>query len=187
MPMDLKQTRRHLMRDVVCTINEGMKHVRAEDPGFAKTASEQDCWGDGKWKMASFMDKKSREYLYDVIYHHEEDWRKPMIIFNLSPETRFVDIALIPTYLQRYQAMTLIGGDTKDYYNTALKRRGIQTPWKRVKQCWRCNAPNSESVPLRVCKGCRTARFCSRKCQKAAWKAMHRSICLNIAGRFQYC
>lgn len=45
-------------------------------------------------------------------------------------------------------------------------------------------APGAPSpLPHRVCDECRSVRYCSRKCQVAAWRQGHRSVCVAGTGR----
>jgi hypothetical protein len=47
---------------------------------------------------------------------------------------------------------------------------------KRV--CVNCDR-ESEGGKFQVCMGCKSARYCSRACQIAHWKAFHRHVCVS--------
>ena len=42
--------------------------------------------------------------------------------------------------------------------------------------CTNCELPSELGLPLRLCSGCRVARYCSPECQAAAW-AGHKRVC----------
>jgi len=42
--------------------------------------------------------------------------------------------------------------------------------------CTKCGISN-ENCCLRLCSQCKQVRYCSRDCQKADWKTVHRSMC----------
>ncbi|KIY94383.1 hypothetical protein MNEG_13578 [Monoraphidium neglectum] len=47
--------------------------------------------------------------------------------------------------------------------------------------CGACGKTAADGARLRLCSGCRAARFCSDACYKAAWKAGHRQECKAAA------
>jgi hypothetical protein len=57
-----------------------------------------------------------------------------------------------------------------------LRKRRIRykKKYKRIRQCNHCG--DSCLGGMKMCKGCRKAHFCNKKCQKAGWKA-HRAEC----------
>lgn len=138
-----------------------------------------------EWKVAMLVDKQFEEKLYFVVYH-ETDSAKPLALYNPWEQAQYIGIVAEPPFIQPGAMMTLCESQ-KHLYDSELKRRGIRTPWKRNKRCWKCNVRNSECLLLRVCEGCHVARFCSRHCQKADWKHEHRFVCKEIAYRHQDC
>ncbi len=48
--------------------------------------------------------------------------------------------------------------------------------------CDNCDAPNTEEQPLKPCARCLFRAYCSKKCQKAAWRAHHKEFCTVEAG-----
>jgi hypothetical protein len=46
--------------------------------------------------------------------------------------------------------------------------------------CVNCDR-TSEGGKFRVCMGCKSARYCSRACQIAHWKAGHRDVCRSLS------
>ena len=42
--------------------------------------------------------------------------------------------------------------------------------------CTNCELPSELELPLKLCSGCRVARYCSPECQAAAW-AGHKRVC----------
>jgi hypothetical protein len=46
--------------------------------------------------------------------------------------------------------------------------------------CAQCGARGSSECPLRLCGGCRGARYCGGACQAAAWPG-HFSECAGLA------
>ena len=138
-----------------------------------------------KWKLACFVDMKRKVQLYLVVFH-AVDSTKPIALINTGKERHLIDIGYTTLSLNAGDFQTLMGA-AKDCFDDGLKRQGIRTPWKRIKRCWLCDAKKSKTVFLRVCKGCRVARYCSRHCQKAAWNTDHRLQCFEIAFRRQFC
>ena len=54
----------------------------------------------------------------------------------------------------------------------------------RFASCSACGAPapsGADARPLPVCSGCRGAAYCSKDCQRAAWKAGHKDECKRLA------
>eukprot|EP01084_Bolivina_argentea_P061260 111957_1 len=47
------------------------------------------------------------------------------------------------------------------------------------RKCDECKAINSDLVELRLCKKCQAVYYCSKRCQKTAWKLKHRYYCFN--------
>ena len=43
--------------------------------------------------------------------------------------------------------------------------------------CISCN--KIIAIQARVCKGCRSAYYCSKKCQKIDWRVRHKNICVS--------
>jgi hypothetical protein len=43
--------------------------------------------------------------------------------------------------------------------------------------CAVCGKTVADGVRLRLCRGCRAARFCSDACYKAGWRGGHRQEC----------
>ena len=50
------------------------------------------------------------------------------------------------------------------------------------KYCWNCCVLTEAGVEvkLRYCKGCKTARYCSRVCQKKDWAEEHKTQCKKL-------
>jgi MYND finger len=44
--------------------------------------------------------------------------------------------------------------------------------------CTRCSRPESSSLPLKTCSGCRSALYCSTECQRSDWSE-HKKACLG--------
>ena len=52
--------------------------------------------------------------------------------------------------------------------------------------CTNCELPSELELPLKLCSGCRVARYCSPECQAAAWaghKRMCRVLCAEGRGK----
>eukprot|EP01084_Bolivina_argentea_P121312 214964_1 len=44
----------------------------------------------------------------------------------------------------------------------------------------RCNTCNRMDIRLKVCKRCKLAYYCNRKCQKRSWNTQHRYYCMSL-------
>jgi hypothetical protein len=90
---------------------------------------------------------------------------------------------------------TLVRGDWRPYSTFEhLSRRPPASTWTRTVEAidygmsGRCNVPQCprtilESGPFGRCGGCRRAFYCSRRCQRTAWRhpvAPHREVCEAI-------
>ncbi|KZT66123.1 hypothetical protein DAEQUDRAFT_758924 [Daedalea quercina L-15889] len=51
-----------------------------------------------------------------------------------------------------------------------------ETISRRARQCQYCTQREEDGVAMRKCGGCKVDRYCSKKCQKAAWP-VHKKIC----------
>jgi hypothetical protein len=47
-------------------------------------------------------------------------------------------------------------------------------------RCNYCGLAESDSTPLKYCKGCLGWVYCSKRCQRAHWKSGHREECLEF-------
>ncbi len=59
-------------------------------------------------------------------------------------------------------------------------RSASEPPLTSVPQPRRCrnlSGATEAGLRLQLCSGCNTARYCSEACQKAAWRAGHKSAC----------
>ena len=55
--------------------------------------------------------------------------------------------------------------------------RDIEKKTKRL--CFHCG---KNGVKIRQCSRCRTVNYCSKQCQKAAWKSGHKEACVTFEG-----
>jgi hypothetical protein len=46
-----------------------------------------------------------------------------------------------------------------------------------TRKCWECGTLESPSLKLRTCQRCRLALYCSKDCQRTAWKDRHKGEC----------
>jgi len=51
---------------------------------------------------------------------------------------------------------------------------------KALMKCHHCNSLADHNAKLLQCAGCNIARYCSRECQKAAWKSGHKMSCREM-------
>ncbi|KAI9019942.1 hypothetical protein DFJ74DRAFT_707990 [Hyaloraphidium curvatum] len=56
-------------------------------------------------------------------------------------------------------------------------RHRLRAVGRHADHCDSCNAEASEHLRLKRCARCKVARYCSRECQAAAWKAVHKKDC----------
>lgn len=171
-------------RETVGMLAHVFSNTSEANPEIAVTVSKRgiEFSDPDKWRMACLVDRKM---LYHALYHGT-DSTKPLVLVNAFQQRQYIGIVAAPPFLEPGGMVTL-GGSMKYLYNTELKSRGIQTPWRRTKRCWNCAARNSNSASLRVCEGCGVARFCSKHCQKVDWKGEHRYICKEVAHRYKDC
>ncbi len=50
------------------------------------------------------------------------------------------------------------------------------------KTCDNCGTPNTEDNPLKPCSRCRFRAYCTKECQKIAWRAHHKAVCTDELG-----
>ena len=50
--------------------------------------------------------------------------------------------------------------------------------------CTNCELPSELELPLKLCSGCRVARYCSPGCQAAAWGG-HKRVCRVLCAEGQ--
>ena len=49
------------------------------------------------------------------------------------------------------------------------------------RRCERCKiSAAADDIKLRVCSRCRNVFYCSRECQKKAWKEEHKVYCIDV-------
>ncbi len=48
--------------------------------------------------------------------------------------------------------------------------------------CDNCGTPNTEDHPLKPCSRCRFRAYCTKECQKIAWRAHHKAVCTTELG-----
>ena len=76
--------------------------------------------------------------------------------------------------------LRLLGGDGSTQYFTDVNGAAHKLAYE---VCSYCNAGygGRPSPPgkLKVCEGCRNARYCGRQCQKAHWK-QHKKECRRL-------
>ncbi|GAQ82485.1 hypothetical protein KFL_001130040 [Klebsormidium nitens] len=74
-------------------------------------------------------------------------------------------------------------------FRTRSSRRQLEEQIKSVRKCSRAGCEKIEAAEgtFKLCGGCRLACYCSRECQKMAWKQGHRDQCCgkqeNAPGR----
>ena len=47
-------------------------------------------------------------------------------------------------------------------------------------KCFVCETPESDTVTIRSCSGCKVTKYCSRDCQIHHWKAGHKDDCATV-------
>lgn len=50
-----------------------------------------------------------------------------------------------------------------------------------VPECAQCGEPETESRKLSHCSRCKQVMYCTRECQRKAWKAGHKNACRDFA------
>ncbi len=50
------------------------------------------------------------------------------------------------------------------------------------RECHNCGKPNSEDAPLKPCAKCLGRAYCSKECQREAWKGVHKGECDKTLG-----
>ena len=79
----------------------------------------------------------------------------------------------------------------KDVFRELNRRRHIvptysaQLAWLVSQHDSRCCSKCRKRLPkkeLKLCSGCATARYCSKKCQVKDWKRKHKNDCVNMRG-----
>jgi hypothetical protein len=53
-----------------------------------------------------------------------------------------------------------------------------------IRKCWECGTLESPFLKLRTCQQCRLALYCSKDCQRAAWKGGHKAECKQHVDEF---
>jgi hypothetical protein len=53
----------------------------------------------------------------------------------------------------------------------------------RTRRCQNLSGISEAGLRLQLCSGCNTARYCSRACQRLAWRACHKGACRRLHAR----
>ena len=66
----------------------------------------------------------------------------------------------------------------------AFAEHGLSSPAECVSgastRCSACGKTETKTAKLKLCNGCRSTKYCSKDCQKRAWKEGHKLACKAI-------
>ena len=111
---------------------------------------------------------------------------------NRELTTKWNKIALadpdVPVYEKmKLQSQAAAGSNMFDYMQAAaphLAKHGLSSPAESVAgastRCSACGKIETETAKLMTCSGCRSTKYCSKGCQKRAWKEGHKLACKAI-------
>ncbi len=71
-------------------------------------------------------------------------------------------------------------GKMKFVFEMQLLLSKIHIPWIVDQLDSKCYCCGKTTKSLKLCSGCQTVYFCSKKCQKINWKKKHRYSCTKI-------
>ena len=95
--------------------------------------------------------------------------------YQNAPEDGTGSYEPIATYWLKYTRKNA----TKE--RRAIEKQAIEDKKEETgKLCSVCHKPDSDTVTLRKCDGCKFYYYCSTDCQKSHWHAEHAGVCRHL-------
>ena len=159
-----------------CKNQLATKMVVAAIPSFYLKyfESEEIQLDDASVQGAYLIDIKTNSIVFIVIYDkHSHSYSGRVFVFASNGPNHYDKKTG-----RKFATTQMFTTNRKKNIELDLLKQYIRVPWMK-KKCDYCNKKYKKLNPLKLCSKCRCVYYCSRDCQKRAWKSHHRIYCLN--------